>query len=170
MNALAKEKVGEYMNDHFVSSHQKVGTFQKIGDQKVGGDVASYFCKPDGTVLHAIPGKVDEATFLAEARFAVELHNSALFQATAGPNKHLTLPQQQVVYAKAVKKGFADRVGSSVPLMEGYIRRAGKALNQQTQVNLLLYQTPLPRLEVLYPYVWEKILREKLSAAPISVR
>ncbi len=170
MNALAKDKVGSYMNDHFVSSHQKVGTFQKIGDQKVGGNVASYFCKFDGTVIHAIPGPVDEATFLAEARFAVELHNSALFLATAGPNKNLNLTQQKAVYAKAIKKGFEDRVGPTVTLPKGGIRSQPKGAGQQVQVNQLLYQTPLPRLEVLYPYVWEKILREKLSAAPITVR
>ena len=170
MNALAKDKVGGYMNDHFVSSHQKVGTFQKIGNQKLGGNVAGYFCKTDGTVIHAIPGPVDEATFLAEARFAVELHNSALFLATAGPNKNLNLTQQKAVYAKAIKKGFEDRVGPTVTLPKGGIRSQPKGAGQQVQVNQLLYQTPLPRLEVLYPYVWEKILREKLSAAPITVR
>ena len=170
MNALANEKVGSYINDHFVSSHQKVGTFQKIGDQKLGGNVASYFCKSDGTVIHAIPGPVDAATFLAEARFAVELHNSSLFLATAGSNKNLNLTQQKGVYTKAIKKGFEDRVGPAVTLFKGHIRGEAKGIGQQVQVNQLLYQTPLPRLEVLYPYVWEKILREKLSAAPIAVR
>jgi len=48
-------------------SHQKVGTFQKIGQQKVGGNVACYFCKPDCSVIHAIPGPVDEATFSTES-------------------------------------------------------------------------------------------------------
>ena len=55
-------------------------------------------------------------------------------------------------------------------LFKGHIRGEAKGIGQQVQVNQLLYQTPLPRLEVLYPYVWEKILREKLSAAPIAVR
>ncbi len=171
MNALAKPKVGDYLNDHFVSSHQKVGTFQKVGNAKVGGNVASYFCKSDGTVIHAIPGPVDAATFLSEARFAVELHNSALLLATTGTNKHANLTQQKTVYAKVIKKGFEDRVGPTIP-----VNKSNKVAgwqpdrSQQGMVNLTLFQTPLPRLEVLYPYVWEKVLREKLSAAPIAVR
>ena len=111
MNALAKKKVGEYLNDHFVSSHQKVGTFEKIGNQKVGGNVASYFCRPNGTVIHAIAGPVDQSTFLAEARFAVELHNAASFQGFA--LKTLDSPREHAIYAAAVKKGFADRLGAN---------------------------------------------------------
>ena len=174
MNALAKPKVGDYLNDHFVSSHQKVGTFQKIGNDKVGGNVACYFCKIDGTVIHAIPGPVDEATFLSEARFAVELHHSALFLATTGNNKHANLTQKKTVYAKVIKKGFEDRVGPTVPANKSIkpVKGAGwqPDLSQQGMVNATLYQTPLPRLEVLYPYLWEKVLHEKLSAAPIAVR
>ena len=164
MNALAKKKVGEYLNDHFVSSHQKVGTFEKIGNEKVGGNVASYFCRPDGTVLHAIAGPVDQATFLAEARFAVELHNAASFQAFAV--KTLDSPREQAIYTAAVKKGFADRLGP------GNLKRKGPIPNGtlQERVNTLLYQAPLPPLELLYPNVWENVLNEKLSAAPISVR
>ena len=163
MNALAKKKVGEYLNDHFVSSHQKVGTFEKIGNQKVGGNVASYFCRPDGTVIHAIAGPVDQATFLAEARFAVELHNAASFQAFAV--KTLDSPREHAIYAAAVKKGFADRLGAN-------LKQKNAVLNGtlQERVNTLLYRAPLPPLEVLYPNVWENVLNEKLSAAPISVR
>ena len=59
MNALAKEKVGKYLNTHFVSAFQKVATFQVAGKAKQGGNVASYFCTHDGLVLHAIAGPVD---------------------------------------------------------------------------------------------------------------
>ena len=52
MNALANKEVGKYLNKHFVSSYQKVGTFKIVGKQKQGGNVASYFCAPDGRVLH----------------------------------------------------------------------------------------------------------------------
>ena len=52
MNALANPEVGKYLNEYFVSSFQKVGTFRIVNGQKQGGNVASYFCAPDGRVLH----------------------------------------------------------------------------------------------------------------------
>ena len=110
MNALAKAKVGDYINDHFVLSHQKVGTFQKIGQQKVGGNVACYFCKPDCSVIHAIPGPVDEATFSTESPLRRGLRNSASFLSTAGNYTKQNATQQKTASTKAVKQGFADRV------------------------------------------------------------
>ena len=54
MNALANEEVGQYLNRHFVSAFQKVATFQINAGQKQGGNVAGYFCTPEGRVLHAL--------------------------------------------------------------------------------------------------------------------
>ena len=64
MNALANEEVGKYFNENFVSSYQKVATFKIVDGQKQGGNVASYFCAPDGRVLHVVAGPVDAATLL----------------------------------------------------------------------------------------------------------
>ncbi len=60
------------MNEHFVTSYQKVGTFKIVGNNKQGGNVASYFCAPDGRVLHCVAGPVDAATFLHEAQWVVD--------------------------------------------------------------------------------------------------
>jgi hypothetical protein len=46
------------------------GTFQIINGQKVGGNVASYFCVWDGGVLHAVPGQVNAQKLLEEAHWA----------------------------------------------------------------------------------------------------
>ncbi len=72
MSALASPEVGRFVNEHFVASFQKVGTFKIVGAAKQGGNVASYFCAPDGRVLHAIAGPVDATTFLREAKWVVE--------------------------------------------------------------------------------------------------
>ncbi len=72
MNALANPDVGAYVNRHFVSAFQKVATFRIVNGQKQGGNVASYFCAPDGRVLHCIAGPVGAPQFLAEARWVVE--------------------------------------------------------------------------------------------------
>lgn len=72
MNALAKPEVGEYVNKHFVSSFQKVATFQIVEGQKQGGNVAAYFCAPDGRVLHCVAGPVNGDQMLAEAKWVVK--------------------------------------------------------------------------------------------------
>ena len=71
MNALANPEVGKFINEHFVCSFQKVGTFRIVNGQKQGGNVATYFCAPDGRVLHCIAGPVDAQTMLREARWVI---------------------------------------------------------------------------------------------------
>jgi hypothetical protein len=81
VNALASPEVGKYLNEYFVSSFQKVATFRIVGTQKQGGNVASYFCAPDGRVLHVIAGPVDAATLLKEAKWVVETTKKAIAEA-----------------------------------------------------------------------------------------
>jgi hypothetical protein len=81
VNALASPEVGKYLNEYFVSSFQKVATFKIVGTQKQGGNVASYFCAPDGRVLHVVAGPVDAATLLKEAKWVVETTKKAMEEA-----------------------------------------------------------------------------------------
>jgi len=78
VGALADKKVGEYVEKHFVSAFQKVGTFRIVGKQKQGGNVACYFCAPDGRVLHAVAGPVDAGTMLREAQWTVDTVKKAI--------------------------------------------------------------------------------------------
>jgi hypothetical protein len=78
VNALANPEVGKYLNEYFVSSFQKVATFKIVNGQKQGGNVASYFCAPDGRVLHVVAGPVDANTILHEAKWVVETTKSAM--------------------------------------------------------------------------------------------
>jgi hypothetical protein len=72
VNALANPEVGKLLEKYFVSSFQRVATFRIVGKQKQGGNVATYFCAPDGRVLHAIAGPVDAQTMLREAQWVVD--------------------------------------------------------------------------------------------------
>ena len=78
MNALADPKLGKYLDQYFVSAFQRVGTFRIVGKQKQGGNVACYFCAPDGRVLHAIAGPVNADTMLREAQWVVETAKKAI--------------------------------------------------------------------------------------------
>ncbi len=87
MNALANPEVGKYLNEYFVSSFQKVATFRIVGNQKQGGNVASYFCAPDGRVLHAVAGPVNAETLLREAKWVVETTKKAMADAKGDGGK-----------------------------------------------------------------------------------
>jgi hypothetical protein len=78
VNALANPEVGKYLNEYFVSAYQKVGTFKIVGAQKQGGNVAAYFCAPDGRVLHCIAGPVDAGTMLRESKWVVDTTKKAM--------------------------------------------------------------------------------------------
>ncbi len=79
MNALANPAVGQYLNENFVASFQKVATFRITANgRKQAGNVAAYFCAPDGRVLHVVAGPVDAATMLREARWVVDTARRAM--------------------------------------------------------------------------------------------
>jgi hypothetical protein len=94
VNALANPEVGKYLNEYFVSSFQKVGTFRIVNGQKQGGNVATYFCAPDGRVLHAIAGPVDAATMLKEAKWVVESTKKAMEESKGDGAKFKALFRQ----------------------------------------------------------------------------
>src|SRR5262249_38979568 len=74
------------MGKYFCAAFQRVGTFRIVETprgpkQKQGGNVATYFCAPDGRVLHVVPGPVDSNTFLREAKWVVETTQAAMKEA-----------------------------------------------------------------------------------------
>jgi hypothetical protein len=170
VNALARDEVGNYLNAGFVSSFQKVGTFRIANGQKQGGNVASYFCTPDGRVLHAVAGPVKAAVLLREARWVVETYKLAL----------LERPDDDTAVRAFVWNAHAERLRrehgldldlgptqGSCGLGPAAVPR-GK-LNRQGQVHLLLAAAPLARLERVYKLVFENVLGETVSTAPVVV-
>ena len=108
MNALASSEVGKYVNDNFCSSFQKVATFKIVGGAKQGGNVATYFCAPDGRVLHAVAGPVDSATFLREAQWVVETTRKAMKDSDGDGGKF------KAYFRKAHAQKLRDEFGLAV--------------------------------------------------------
>jgi hypothetical protein len=81
VGALNNAEVGKFVNEFFVSSYQKVATFKIVNGQKQGGNVAAYFCAPDGRVLHCVAGPVDAQTFLHEAKWVVDTTKACMKEA-----------------------------------------------------------------------------------------
>ncbi len=151
--------MGNYLNGNFVATYQKVGTFTINGGQKQGGNVASYFCTPEGRVLHSIAGPVNADVLLREARWVVESAKLAALE--SGKSE---------VRARAFwRKAHSDRLQQEHHVDFSRIGRLKHRLhlNNEGKVHLLLATAPLPRLEQVYKLVFEKILNEKVSTAPV---
>ena len=104
MGALNNAEVGKYINEHFVSSFQKVATFRIVGAAKQGGNVAAYFCAPDGRVLHVVAGPVDAATMLRESKWVVETAKAAIADSKGDGGKFKAI--FRTAHAKKLKDDF----------------------------------------------------------------
>jgi len=105
VGALANKEVGKYINEFFVSSFQKVATFKIVGQNKQGGNVAAYFCAPDGRVLHAVAGPVNAAVMLREAKWVVETTRSAIKESKGDGGKF------KVIFRKAHAQKLKNETG-----------------------------------------------------------
>lgn len=182
MNALAVPEVGDYMNRNFVSSFQRVGSFRINGNRKQGGNVASYFCTPGGRVLHIIAGKVGREEFLREARWTVEAWKLALL--TANGN----FQQAQIAFRKAhldrlqtdygadpyhVPLPLLEPPNTTTPVSASVLRRprgTRGSWNKQAKVHQMLAAYPLVKINRVFELVFERILREDVTTAPVVVR
>jgi len=189
VSALANQQVGDFINKQFVSAYVKVGTFALVNGQKQGGNVASYFCLPDGSVLHAIAGPTDANTFLFESRWIVDVHNRAAFEGRDNVAR----------YWKVVRDAHAERLQRDFGISRGQINRLHDLAAQATQeeagrftqprdpitaaklqvlethmhignagrVHLLAALFPQEKVEDVYKYVFERILNERVSSLPV---
>lgn len=176
MGALTNPEVGNYCKRHFVSAFQKVATFQLNGLQKQGGNVAGYFCTPDGLVLHAVAGPVNSRTFLREARWANDTYQLALLE------NQKTVAQLRAFFRRAhvdrLQEEHHTRIAAGrLPNPDTMNAKAlgqlldqnqHAGLNNQGKVHLLLAVAPLPRLDQVYQIVFERILNEKITTNPVG--
>ena len=175
MGALTDPRVGQYLNRHFVSAFQKVATFQINDGQKQGGNVASYFCTPAGLVLHMVAGPVDARTILREARWAHDTYELAQLGAP-------TPDQLRAFFQKAHLDRLQREHGVELPqhwapgtdsltgelLDRSFAQHGGLPLNNQGKVHLLLALCPVPPLNQVYQFVFERILGERISTSPVA--
>jgi hypothetical protein len=124
-----------------VAAYQQVGSFEVIDEhgklERNGGNVASYFCTPDGHVIHAITGPVAAGELLDAAQWAVTSYTDAT-RGRAG--------EVPALLARAHRD--ATRNGG-----DGQVRA----------VHQLLARRPMPALQTVFQEVFERILGQKLS-------
>jgi hypothetical protein len=166
---LADPRVADYFNETFICTYLKVGTFQIIDGQKVGGNVASYFCLYDGSVVHAVPGQTNADKLIAEARWAYETRKSALTLGAILGTGDIAIKK----FTEQVRKAHLERYYAEVNPWHGSQQTPlplymPKGRSQQTQAHWLLGRQPLAKLDMVYPIVWTQILNEKLSGLPVA--
>jgi hypothetical protein len=122
--------------------------------------------------VHAVPGKVEGAKLLSEARFAYEIRKAALTAGAILGTEKIDMRR----YANSIRQSHLERYHNEAG---GQWHGGGKQqlpttlprnVNQQAQVHWLLAREPLPRLDNMFPVVWQQVLNEKLSALPVAQR
>jgi len=176
---LSDEAVGQFIGENFEATHQKVGTFVVANGQKQGGNVASYFCLSDGTVVHAVAGPLDAQQFLREAKWASEVRKLAVTEAGGEVAKYRATIRKAHAERLALEQGVPISLNAlpqvapgtpPVPSRTVLRSQAARRVGAQGQVHLLLAHSPLPKLSQLYPIVFEGILKERLSTLPVQSR
>jgi hypothetical protein len=177
VGALADPKVGDYLNRHFVCSFQKVGSFRLVDGQKQGGNVASYFCTPNGGILDATAGPVDAAALLREARWAVETRKMALLESHGDVPRYrqffrLAHAEQLPPEPALARVNWQTMSLTPTPpaALAGLLDNDATArqLDQQGKIHLLLALYPLAPLDQLYKVVYDKVLNETVSTRPVA--
>ena len=124
-----------------MAAHQQVGSFEVINQlgklQKNGGNVASYFCDPEGRVIHALTGPEPAQELLAEARWALE----RVHQGKVDPSEVATAHREA---------------------MES-LQQRGRT-SALYQIHQLLARDGLPALADVYRNIFENILGQPLSS------
>jgi len=106
-------------------------------------------------VLNVIAGPVDAQTFLREARWAEETWKMLQLEAPNMAQAHRDRLKADPTYNPAWMPPNNDADNFQ------------PGLDNVGKVNLLLATYPLPRLEQIYRFVFEKVLNEKLSTVPV---
>ena len=148
-----------------MASYQQVGNFKVTNVQgrlqKNGGNVAAYFCTPEGRVLHATAGPVAADELLDADHWTLQRYGELQAQPPAGWMAGLSRAHQQAVSPAHVSPprlrpaGWRSGWGG-----EGGASWRNASLGKQQRVHLLLAHRPLAPLAHVYREVFEEILHE----------
>jgi hypothetical protein len=194
VNALADRKVGELINKHFLASFQRVGSFKIEGKQKQGGNVATYFCAPDGRVLNAIAGLVDAKTMLEETEWTIQKTREAIKESKGNADKFSGLMRkyhaerlqdkynarvtpilkdqtmQSLETALAYRDADGRKLAPVLPLPPIENAKEVRKLSNLGKTHQLLAAHAGAKIEQIYGAVFEGILNEKVTTKPVQIK
>jgi hypothetical protein len=186
--------VGELINKHFVASFQRVGSFKITGKQKQGGNVATYFCAPDGRVLNAIAGPVDAPTMREEVEWTIQKTREAIKKSKGHADQFKALlrtyhaerlqekygvrvtpilkdqTMQTLETALAYRDKDGRKLAPVLPLPPIENQGAVRRLTNLAKTHQLLAAHAGEKIEALYGAVFQGILNEKVTTKPVQVK
>ena len=187
--ALAKPEVGDFLSKHCVAVYDKVGTFQvnagpdDKNPNRNGGNVAAFFCTPNGHVIHAVAGPRTAEAFLAEAKWAVTVYSQILSDRSLGVSQARADQVSRVTAAlRQAHTNAADllnKPSQSAPARELVVHEppsdpklkglddAGR--KQRKQVHQLMKSLAFEPLAVVGPKVYTDILGETVTNQPVQL-
>lgn len=119
--------------------------------QKNGGNVGSYFCTPNGRLIHAVVGPVNAATLVAEANWAIAAYRPIAHEDVAGQMQYLESAHHAAI-------GQSVRHGEYAAALPQPVANANSR-----QVHHYLAKHPLALLDSVYVPIFEKIVGEEIS-------
>ncbi len=121
--------MAEYVSKHFAAAYQQAGDFTVVNVngklQKNGGNVASYFCTPDGRVIHAVGGPVSPQKLLAEAQWTVSTYEQVL---AAAPDDRQR--QAMIVQEAHLSELHASRADFEREIQQQFVRAREEYANK----------------------------------------
>lgn len=186
--------IGELIKKHFVASFQRVGSFKIEGKQKQGGNVATYFCAPDGRVLNAIAGPVDAKTMREEAEWTIHKTREAIKESKGNADKFKALlrtyhaerlqerygarvtpilkdqAMQNLATALAYRDADGRKLAPVLPLPTIENQGELRQLPNIAKTHQLLAAHAGAKIENLYGAVFQGILNEKVTTKPVQVK
>ncbi len=144
--------MAKYLSPLFVAAHQQVGEFQVVDQNgrlvKNGGNVATYFCTPDGRVIDATLGPASADRLLADARWAVQAFEPVRSASPDDQAAHLALAHRDAFEANVLTDGP----------------------DTPRRLHELFAKNPLPPVKEVYRDIFEHILNEPLSVGQKAVQ
>jgi hypothetical protein len=170
-----------------------VATFKIVGNQKQGGNVACYFCAPNGRVLHVIAGPVNAKTFREEASWVVQKTKVAQEESKGDATAFKELMRKyhaerlreehgirvtpvlkdqalrDLETASAYRDADGRRLAPVLPLprIENQ-NEVNTPLTNAVKIHQLLAAHAGMKIEDLYGAVFQGILNEKISTKPVQ--
>ena len=109
---LLNDEVAEFVNDHFHCTYLRVGS-PASKSSSAHGNVVTYICLSDMSVVHAILGPVAAGEFLREARWIVGKRQSAVAETKGDPAKCHQLYRK--AHAERCREELANTSGLAFP-------------------------------------------------------
>ena len=172
---MQDKTVGQFVDKYFVAAWEQKGNFivadnifrgynrrwgGKMQDEnKQGGNVASYFCTPEGRVIHFVAGPVSAKKLLTEMQWAV-LANAQAIQKNPASLKKQTRTMRSLHNRYSPERSHAGNHSSRYPASDirDTLARIEKELSRKTRISAHRYLTyhPLPLLREIETAVFAR--------------